>query len=57
MGRDQRRLGKTHARKSSLTLVNIQVQIMAGKDKGQQGKVAVVMRKNQEVIVEGLNCV
>ena len=31
--------------------------MMAGKDKGEQGKVAAVMRKKQEVLVEGLNCV
>lgn len=30
---------------------------MAGKDKGEQGKVAAVMRKKQEILVEGLNCV
>ena len=30
---------------------------MAGKDKGEQGKVVAVMRKKQEVLVEGLNCV
>jgi len=30
---------------------------MAGKDKGQQGKVAAVTRKKQEVVVHGLNCV
>lgn len=32
------------------------VQVMAGKDKGEQGKVVAVMRKKQEVLVEGLNC-
>ena len=30
---------------------------MAGKDKGEQGKVVAVMRKKQEVLVDGLNCV
>lgn len=30
---------------------------MAGKDKGEQGKVVAVARKKQEVLVEGLNCV
>jgi len=35
----------------------LQVQVMAGKDKGEQGKVVAVMRKKQEILVEGLNCV
>ena len=30
---------------------------MTGKDKGLQGKVAAVIRKKQEVVVQGLNCV
>lgn len=37
--------------------VAAQVQLMAGKDKGEQGKVVAVIRKKQEVLVEGLNCV
>ena len=34
-----------------------QVQILAGKDKGRQGQVSIVMRPRNAVIVEGLNAV
>ncbi|MCR4907504.1 MAG: 50S ribosomal protein L24 [Lachnospiraceae bacterium] len=33
------------------------VQIIAGKDKGKQGKVMLVDRKNNRVVVEGANLV
>ena len=33
------------------------MQILAGKDKGAQGKVATVIRKENRVIVGGLNTV
>ena len=34
-----------------------QVEILAGKDKGKQGKVSVVARKQHQVIVSGMNTV
>lgn len=40
-----------------LLLWNFQVQILAGKDKGEQGRVSMVMRPRNAVIVEGLNAV
>ena len=33
------------------------MQILAGKDKGKQGRVSMVMRPRNAVIVEGLNAV
>ena len=38
-------------------LWHFQVQILAGKDKGRQGQVSIVMRPRNAVIVEGLNAV
>ena len=40
-----------------LLLWLFQVQILAGKDKGKQGRVSMVMRPRNAVIVEGLNAV
>ncbi len=37
--------------------VNDQVKILAGKDKGKTGKVLKTLRKEDKVIVEGINMV
>lgn len=34
-----------------------QVQVISGKEKGKQGKVVQVLRKKQQLIVEGVNIV
>lgn len=37
--------------------VNDKVKILAGKDKGKEGKVLKTLKKNDKVIVEGINII
>ena len=37
--------------------VNDKVKILAGKDKGKEGKVLKTLRKDDKVIVEGINII
>lgn len=42
---------------SHLSLCLLQVEVLAGKDCGQQGKVVAVARRLNKVVVAGLNTV
>ena len=39
------------------SVTRVQVEVLSGKDKGKQGQVAVVARKLNQVIVQGMNTV
>ena len=51
----RKNMPKQRKRKVPLIKVGDTVQVMAGKDKGQVGKILKVDWKNERVIVEGLN--